>query len=298
MAHFRDSSIPEEERLNAGQKRIYRFVLEDFTGEISGVFFPKKGEEDLLEKVAENSTVIVCGDIKDVSLFGISIRIKSLSFCTLPDEWEEKIDYKKEKSYYEYVFPEDMVYTDQVGLFSLGGEPEVAPYLKQHDIVVFDFETTGKYPYGGDKIIEIGAVKVINGAITQKFHTLVDPKMHIPEESTLIHHLTDADVAGAITADKALQDFYKFTRGCVLSGYNIVGFDCHFLNIEGKQSRYNFDNPVIDVYPLAQRNVKGIKNYKLGTVSKALGVTLDNAHSALYDTIATAEVLIKLAKYI
>ena len=68
------------------------------------------------------------------------------------------------------------------------------------------------------------------------------------------------------------------------------------LKLFGKLCGYNFDNPVLDVYPMAQKLVVGVKNYKLSTVSEKLGVVLDNAHRAVYDTIATAEVLIKLSE--
>ena len=69
-----------------------------------------------------------------------------------------------------------------------------------------------------------------------------------------------------------------------------------FLQHFGKLSGYNFDNPLLDIYPLAQKIVVGVKNYKLGTVAEKLGVLLDNAHRAVYDTIATAEVMIKLSE--
>lgn len=122
--------------------------------------------------------------------------------------------------------------------------------------------------------------------------------MKIGEEAMKIHHITQDMVAGKLKAEQVLQDFYKFTRGCVLTGYN-VGFDLGFLIKQGKESRYNFDNPTFDIYhDLSLKYIKGLKNYKLGTVAKYLGVSLDNAHSALDDTIATAEVMIKLAGYL
>jgi len=93
-----------------------------------------------------------------------------------------------------------------------------------------------------------------------------------------------------------MPDFYKFTRNCYLSGYNIVGFDMMFLTHFGKLSGYNFDNKVLDVYNMARQFVKGSKSYKLKTIAEKLGVALDNAHRAVYDTIATAEVLLKLAE--
>ena len=69
-----------------------------------------------------------------------------------------------------------------------------------------------------------------------------------------------------------------------------------FLRGQGKACRLNFDNDSEDVYHYAQKYVHGVKNYKLGTIAAKLGVTLDNAHRAVYDAMATAEVFIKLCK--
>ena len=83
-----------------------------------------------------------------------------------------------------------------------------------------------------------------------------------------------------------------------MTGYNILNFDMRFLVGQGKTARWNFDNEAVDVYHMAQKYVHGVKNYKLGTIAAKLGVVLDNAHRAVYDAIATAEVFIKLAENI
>lgn len=288
--------VPIHERKEAGQRARYKFSIEDFTGSVPVFMYASIDQTQLLDKLDNGKSVIVVGEIvEDKFNEDISLKPKQISLCTLPSKWEEEIDYKTEKSFYEFVTPEEMVYTDQVGFFSMVDERQVAPYLQNHDVVVFDFETTGLNPYAGDKIIEIGAVKIVNGAIVQKFQSYIDPEMKIPEESFKVHHISQDMVVGKPKAHQVLQDFYKFTRGCVLTGYN-VDFDLGFLIKQGKESRFNFDNPKFDIYKdLAQKYIKGIKNYKLGTVAKHLGIALDNAHSAIYDTIATAEVLIKLA---
>lgn len=294
-AYF-NKEVPMHERKEAGQKPIYKFTLEDFTGTISCVLRTTIDNVSALDKLENGKTIIIVGEVtEDKFNNDIYLKPKQISFCTLPEKWEEEIDFLPEKSYYEFVIPEDMVYTDQVGLFSMTEARQVAPYLQKNDVVVFDLETTGLNPYNGDKIIEIGAVKIVNGAITQKFQSYIDPEMIIPESSIKIHHITQDQVIGKPKAHQVLQDFYKFTRGCVLTGYN-VGFDLGFLIKQGKESRYNFDNPTFDIYKdLSEKYIKGVKNYKLGTIAKHLGVLLENAHSALYDTIATAEILIKLA---
>ena len=160
--------------------------------------------------------------------------------------------------------------------------------------VCYDFETTGLHYVSGDRIIEIGAVKIDNGKITERFMSYVDPEKHIPEESSAISGIVDEDVKGAPTADKVLQDFYKWTRGAIIIGYNNINFDNIFLIGQGNSARWNFDNETDDVFKWAQKYVRGAKNFKLKTIADKLGVTLDNAHRAVYDALATAEVFIKI----
>lgn len=124
----------------------------------------------------------------------------------------------------------------------------------------------------------------------------VDPEKHIPAESSAISGIVDADVEGAPKDFEALQDFYKFTRGAILTGYNIINFDMVFLKGQGKACRWNFDNEVVDTFKIAQKYVHGVKNYKLGTIAEKLGVVLDNAHRAVFDALATAEIFVKLAE--
>ena len=71
-----------------------------------------------------------------------------------------------------------------------------------------------------------------------------------------------------------------------------------FLTGQGKTCRWNFDNDAVDTYQMAQKYVHGVKNYKLGTIAEKLGVVLENAHRAINDTIANAEVFIILAENI
>ena len=273
---------------------FYKWTLDGFTGKMKCLCFANKNNIEALQSLSDDMQVVVFGLLeKDKFGDSVTLKVKQLSKCVLPDSFEEKIEYKQENKEYRYVFPEAMEQIAQVDLFGALDTP-VAPYLQKHDIVVFDFETTGLNVGSGDKIIEIGAVKIKNGQIKEKFMCMVDPEIPIPPDSTKIHGIVDSDVKGAPKIEEAIQDFYKFTRGCVLSGHN-VSFDYGFLNKFGRDNRYNFDNPLLDTLQLAMKYVRGVKNYKLKTIAEKLGVTLDNAHRAVYDAIATAEVLIKIA---
>lgn len=291
-----ENSTVEEEQTN--ERKFFKFTLKDFSGDISCVFFTNKNNYPSVATLAQGDAIIVNGKLEeDKYNNSISLRVKAISRCTLPEKFEEEIIWRKEPKEYRYVFPEPLVYYSQTDLFSMGEITPVHEKLLGKSIVVFDFETTGLNVSEGEKIIEIGAVKLVDGKFTERFMCMVDPQMKIPEKITQITGIRDEDVQGANTYDQVLADFYKFTRGAILSGYN-VKFDYGFLSHYGKKSGYNFDNELLDVYELAQKGVHGTKNLKLGTVAEKLGVVLDNAHRAVYDALATAEVLIKLADFI
>ena len=277
------------------QRKMYKFVLADFTGEISCVFFSNKSNQAAVEKLEKGSVIVVRGKLEDDKFSGgVSLSVKDIAYCSLPEKFEEYIEYHKEKPFYEFVEPERIITYSQDTLMNFDEVKHIPEYLSNKTFVCYDFETTGLHFSNGDKIIEIGAVKIENGKITERFMSFVDPEKHIPEESSAISGIVDSDVQGAPKAEQVLQDFYKWTRGAIIIGYNNINFDNIFLIGQGKQARWNFDNETDDVYRWAQKYVRGAKNYKLKTIADRLGVRLDNAHRAVYDALATAEVFIKI----
>ncbi len=299
----KEGEEPKEEKKDAENekaeeedaiRKYYKFAVEDFSGTMHCVFFPSKKNIEAVANLKAGDSVIVMGSITKNSFnSNIDMRVKSICLCTLPEKFEEEIVYKEEPKNYRFVTPEPVEYYSQVDLFAKD-QTKVLPYFEKNKLVVFDFETTGLRMDGNDKIIEIGAVKLENGKMTESFSCLINPEMHITNSD--LHGIKDDDVKDKPRYQDVLPDFFKFTRGCVLSGYNISGFDMIFLKHFGKLCGYNFDNPILDVYQVAQKQVKGVKNYKLGTISEKLGVKLDNAHRAVFDTMATAEVLLKMSE--
>ncbi|MBQ8451423.1 MAG: 3'-5' exoribonuclease [Clostridia bacterium] len=289
----------DSDEIKAGyQKKLFKWELEGFTGSISCVYFSTKETQPKLMTLEDGASVILSGNVEDDKFnHGVTFSVKNISLCKLPENFEEKIIYKKERPYYEFVEPEKIVTYKQDDLMSFMHEEEVPEFLRGKTYVCYDFETTGLHYESGDKIIEIGAVKIENGKITERFMSYVDPERKIPAESTAISGITNEDVAGAPKDYQVLQDFYKFTRGAILTGYNVLNFDNVFLFGQGKKCRWNFtENKTEDVYRYAQKYVHGVKNYRLGTIAEKLGVVLDNAHRAVYDALATAEVFIKIAE--
>lgn len=295
-----DENEPANENANAEndtkyQRKLYKFSLSDFTGEMNCVFFSNKENQAKIEKLDKGSVIVVRGSLEeDTYSGGNTLKVKEIAYCSLPENQTEYIEYRKENPFYEFVEPEKIVTFAQDNLLNFAEEKTTPKFLQDKTFVCYDFETTGLHYVNGDKIIEIGAVKIENGKITEKFMSFIDPEMHIPEESSAISGIVDSDVKGAPTADKVLQDFYKWTRNAIIIGYNNINFDNIFLLGQGKEARWNFDNETDDVYRWAQKYVRGAKNYKLKTIADKLGVTLDNAHRAVYDALATAEVFIKI----
>ena len=287
--------IQEDEQIKY-QRKMYKWTLEDFTGSMSCVFFSNKDNQAKVEKLDVGSVVVLRGKLEEDNYSGgVSLKVHDIAYCSIPEGLEEYIVYKQEKPFYEFVEPEPIITYAQDDLMSFALVQETPKYLKDKTFVCFDFETTGLHFEQGDKIIEIGAIKIVDGKITEKFMSYVDPEKPIPAESSAISGIVDADVQEAPKDYQILQDFYKFTRGATIIGYNNINFDNVFLIGQGKMCGYNFDNETEDVYRFAQKYVHGVKNYKLGTIAAKLGVTLDNAHRAVYDALATAEVFIKLA---
>ena len=201
------------------ERKLYKFVLEDFTGEMSCVYFSNKETQAKMEKIDTDSVIVVGGNLEqDKFSGGLVLSVKELAYCTLPENFVEYVEYRKEKPFYEWVKPEKVVSYVQDDLMSFDAVEDIPEYLKDKTFVCYDFETTGLHYEQGDKIIEIGAVKIENGKITEKFMTYVDPEKHIPAESSAISGIVDDDVKGAPKDYEALQDFYKFSRGAILTG--------------------------------------------------------------------------------
>ena len=158
--------------------------------------------------------------------------------------------------------------------------------------VVFDLETTGFNPVM-NKIIEIGGVKVVNGVITERFSSFVNPQIPIPYEIEDLTGINDGMVMEAKTIEKILPEFMEFCQNAVMVAHNAdfdMSFIKHNLRLQGIKKSFT----VIDTVALARNLLSGLSRFKLDTVAKALGVPLKNHHRAVDDAECTAEIFIKL----
>ena len=160
--------------------------------------------------------------------------------------------------------------------------------------VVFDLETTG-FSAIKDKIIEIGAVKVVNGEIVDSYSTFVNPERPIPFEITQLTSISDDMVLDAPTIETVLPDFLNFIGDAVLVAHN-AGFDVGFIE---QNCRYQDIEPhfvYVDTVALARVLLPTLSKYKLNIVAKALGISLENHHRAVDDAGATAEIFVKFVE--
>lgn len=157
--------------------------------------------------------------------------------------------------------------------------------------VVFDIETTGFGP-AKDAIIEIGAVKVVNGEITEKYSTFVNPDRPIPFEIEQLTGIRDEMVLPYPKIDRILPEFLAFCKGCILVAHN-AGFDVGFITQKAKTLGIAVDFTVVDTVGMARALLPDLSKYKLNIVAKALDISLENHHRAVDDAGATAEIFVK-----
>ena len=160
------------------------------------------------------------------------------------------------------------------------------------NFVVFDIETTG-FSQSNDRIIEIGAVKLMNDEIVDKYSTFINPEIPIPFEIEQLTGIKDDMVFSSSLIDTVLPEFLAFCEGCSLVAHN-ASFDVGFLHKNAARLGLTVDYTVVDTVGLARILLPDLNRYKLNTVAKALNVSLENHHRAVDDAGATAEIFQKL----
>ena len=178
-----------------------------------------------------------------------------------------------------------------------GGAELAECRLEDLTFVVFDTETTGLLPERGDEICQIAAVRIVNGRRVEGevFDTLVNPARPIPLASTKVHGITDAMVKDAPRIAQAGAQFHAFAQGAVLVAHN-APFDLAFLRRKAAEIGAQFDHPVIDTVLLSAVVFGQSEVHSLDALTHRLGITIpqEARHTALGDTVATAEAFLKM----
>ena len=158
--------------------------------------------------------------------------------------------------------------------------------------VVFDLETTG-FSSEHDRIIEIGAVKYQNRRRVDSFSCFVNPEIPIPFRIEKLTGINDSMVIDAQTIEEVLPKFIEFCEGAVLVAHN-ADFDSGFIKTKAKQVMgIDKEYTVVDTVALARVLLPQLNRYKLDTVAKAVGVSLENHHRAVDDADCCAGIFIK-----
>lgn len=168
-----------------------------------------------------------------------------------------------------------------------------AGMIQTTPFIVVDVETTGLTPKL-DKIIEIAAVKVLNGQIVDEWNTLVNPDIFLSQETTNITGITTDMVQVAPRFNEVMDAYLQFMGGDSVFVAHNVDFDHAFINEH--LLRYNADpmpHPYMCTFKLAKQVHPNLARYNLGFLAESFGVGLPQAHRALHDARATAELFIK-----
>ena len=157
------------------------------------------------------------------------------------------------------------------------------------DYVLVDIETTGLSPINDD-IIEIGAIKVINNKIVDKYSQLIQINKSLSPFITNLTGITNNMLKSGKEPNIVFNEFVNFVGEEVIIGHN-VNFDLGFLTNKCKKYiDYNLTNDYIDTMYLARKLVPDSTNYKLGTLAKYFNISYEGAHRGLKDVEITYEV--------
>lgn len=164
------------------------------------------------------------------------------------------------------------------------------------DYVVFDLETTG-ISCAGDAIVEIAAVKVSGGKITDEFSTLVNPLRPIPYGASRVNGIYDDMVQDSPVIETALRDFLDFAGDRVLVGHNIHSFDMQFITRDALRLwGRTVGNDYIDTLSLARRYLPDLRHHRLTDLAVYYGISAEGAHRALADCRMNQYIFEKLGR--
>jgi DNA polymerase-3 subunit epsilon len=234
------------------------------------------------------------GEIFEKHGGAVSIARTDATLCsgisiTLPTALDEKT-----AEWHSPVAPRPVSY--EFDLFHQSGQEPLAKVpLRSLTYVAFDTETTGLNPSEGDEIIQLGAVRIVNGRLLHNecIDQLVNPQRPVPESSVKIHGIDPQLLPSQPLIDEVLPKFHAFATDSVLVAHN-AAFDMRFLQLKEEPLGVHFDNPVLDTLLLSSVVHPNQEGHSLDAIAERFNITIVGRHTALGDALVTAEVLLKL----
>lgn len=276
------------------QRSRFSVTVSDGSGTIRTTYFPKKATLEKVRSLKQGDSIVISGQ-NELYNDRLSFKASKINYGTPPEGFvpEEKKG-RPAPDKYHTVFPKKYVDYTQQNLFT---KKEIPAQLIGKTFVVFDLETTGlnSQPSMGkmDKIIEVGAAKVVDGEIVETFSSLVCCSEKLAPKIIELTGIKDEDLIGQPPIEEVIADFYKFADGAYLVGHN-VAFDYGFIRYYGEQNEYVFEHKRLDTIALAQEVLRGeLNNFKLNTIADYYGFEF-NHHRAYEDAVTTAKVMIEL----
>ncbi|MBE6673166.1 MAG: PolC-type DNA polymerase III [Ruminococcaceae bacterium] len=200
------------------------------------------------------------------------------------------LDYTVKKDI-KILYGMEAYYVDDTARAVYGGQNAS---FDEDEFIVFDIETTG-LSVSTCKITEIGAVRVKNGEVLDRFNTFVDPEGHIPEEITRLTGIADEMVKGAPSQLAAVQAFMEFAGERLLIAHNAT-FDIGFVRRVCEDNKISFPYTFLDTVPLARFVAPELKKYKLDALASHYGLGDFNHHRASDDAEMLAMILFKMVE--
>ncbi len=285
-----------DERQTKNGKPWFSITLSDGTGNLRASCFPRKASLEKLRGLRPEDSVLLSGDY-ELYNGSFSFKVKTVDYGRPPKDFvPEARPSRPCPAQYRAVFPAPDVNMVQGGLFE---EATLSDAFKRRVFVVFDLETTGlnMNPVGGqvDRIIELGAVKIQDGRICERFSTFVACPTRLPAEIVRLTGITDDMLIGAPRLEDVIADFYRFAYGAELVAHNGFMFDFRFIRYYGEKEGFLFNNRTHDTLNLSQELLPMLSNHKLDTVAEKFGFTF-NHHRAYDDAFVTAKIFLEFAK--
>lgn len=291
-------NVVKIERKISKKETVYHlFTIDDTTATLSCIHANRGKKSGALDCVKEGESVVLVGRlVEDEYIKGLKLIVSDAAYCAIDfDSIKAQQDMlilsKKNRKPVE---PKVFENLHMQSLLDDVQEEADNGLFEDNVFVVFDLETTGTHA-SQDKIVEIGAVKIVDGQIVDYFNTLVDPKMPMPQDASGINHIYDKDLVEAPYFEDIMQSFLDYVKGAVMVAHN-APFDMTFMKNACAELGVCFDNRYFDTLELSRKAQPKQTKHNLAAMCKTYDITIENAHRAYFDAEATARLFIKIAK--